>query len=328
MDATTPRGAGDGTAHARGRDADSPAEIPARGWLDVAARVKDAVKRDRVPLASAGVAFYAMLALFPTLTAFLSLYGLVADPASAEQQVAAFASALPGGAEELVTAQVEAITAADPGALTLGAAISVLAALWTASSGMNGLMEALTLASGGTESRGFVRRRATALGLTLAAMLVVAAALVVIVVAPLALSAAGLGGAGEWLVRLVRWPLMAVVVIAALAMVYRYGPDRRRPQWQWVSAGPLAAALLWVLGSLGFSFYVANFGAYNEAYGALGAVIVLLLWLFVSSFVVLLGAEINTELERQTRVDTTVGDPAPTGQRDSAATDHAGERSH
>lgn len=298
--------------------------MPPRGWKDIASRVKASVKRDRVPLASAGVAFYAMLALFPTLTAFLSLYGLFADPVQVETQLDLLVTALPGAAAELVAEQVDAIIATDSDALTIGLAVSVLVALWTASTGAHGLMEALTLASGETETRGFVKRRAVAVGLTLAGMAFFAAAVAVVVVAPPVLQAAGLGAATELIVRVLRWAAMVVVLLSALALIYRSAPDRSRPRWRWVSPGSLAAAALWIVGSMAFSFYVANFGSYNETYGALGAFIVLLLWLFLSAFVVLLGAEINSEFEHPTHADSTSGEPAPQGQRSASVADDVG----
>lgn len=309
----------------RGRDAQRPQDLPARGWKDVAWRVKGEIKRDRVPLAAAGVAFYAMLALFPALTALLSLYGLVADPQQAGQQIQNLTGTLGGGAGDLIADQVQAITAASQGALSLGLAVSVLAALWAASSGMNGLMEALTLAHDEEETRGFVKRRAIALVLTILAMVFVALALASIVVVPLVIGALGWGAVGEWAIRILRWPIVAVFLLVALATVYRYAPNRDKPEWRWVSWGAVIAMVLWVLASLGFSFYVQNFGNYNETYGALGGVIVLLLWLFLSSFVVLLGAEINAEMEHQTRHDTTAGAPQPMGRRGAHVADHLGE---
>lgn len=285
--------------------AHSPHEFPARTWRDVAQNVKARSKRHQVPLLAAGVAFYAMLALFPALAAFLSIYGLVADPQRAESQVEALAAGLPGGAGELVIEQSQAITQAGQGALTLGVVVSVLLALWTASSGTHGLMQALTLAYDEQESRGLVKRRGTALALTFAGVVFFGLAVGVIIAAPPLLSAAGLGPLVEWTVRIGRWVVMAAVVVIVLGVVYRYAPDRAAPQWRWVTPGTVAATALWVLGSVAFSFYVANFGAYNETYGALGAVIVLLLWLFLSAYIVILGAETNAELERQTPVDTT-----------------------
>ncbi len=321
------RGRGDDTGEhrKRGRRAQRPQEVPAAGWKDIAWRVKDAIKRDRVALASAGVGFYAMLALFPALAALVSLYGLVADPDQAAQQIENLMPDLGEGAGELITEQVQAVAGAGQGALSLGLAISILAALWTASSGMNGLMEALTLAHNEEETRGFVKRRAIALALTLVGILIVALAIASIIVAPLVVGALGLGGVGEWAVRILRWPVLAAFLVLALSVVYRYAPNRQEPQWRWVSTGAIIATLLWIVASIAFSIYVQNFGNYNETYGALGGMIVLLLWLFLSSFVILLGAEINSESEHQTRHDTTSGEPRPMGSRGAHVADELGE---
>jgi membrane protein len=315
-----------GRADGRGGDAERPQDIPSAGWKDITLRVKDEIKNDRVPLVSAGVAFYVMLALFPALTALISVYGLVADPRDVQEQIDAFAGTLGGGAGDLIARQASAVAQSGTGALSLGLAVSILVALWAASSGMHGLMQALTLAHDEDETRGLVKRRAIALALTVAGLLVVVVALLMIVVAPLALEVVGLGATGQWVVRILRWPLMAAVVAALLTVVYRYAPDRDKPQWRWVTWGSVIATVLWVVASFGFSFYVANFGNYNETYGALGAVIVLLLWLFISAFVIILGGEINGEMEHQTGHDTTSGEPRPMGQREAHVADDLGER--
>ncbi len=309
-----------------GRAADRPSDIPAAGWKDIARRVKGQIKDDRVPLVAAGVAFYAMLALFPAITALISIYGLIADPQEVQQQIDDLAGGLQGGAGDLIADQASSIAQAGTGALSVGLAISILAALWTASSGMHGLMQALTVANNEEETRGFFKRRAIALALTLLGMVVAILAIGVVVGVPIAMEFVGLGAVGEWAIRILRWPLIAVVIAGMLAVIYRYGPDRDEPQWRWVSGGAVLATVLWLLGSIAFSVYVSNFGSYNETYGALGAVIVLLLWLFLSSFVVILGAEVNSEMEHQTAKDTTVGEPRRMGQRDAQVADEVADR--
>ena len=313
------------TADDRGRSATSPREVPARGWKDVLLRVKDQVKADQVPLLAAGVGFYAMLALFPALIAVVSVYGLVADPADVEQQIAGMTSALPAGAADLIGEQLTSIVNSQSSSLTWGLALSLAGVLWSVSSGVQGLIKGLNIAYDEDESRGFVKLRALALLLTLGAIVGVIAALGLIVVVPLLLRAVGLGVVGAWAVRIGRWPLLAVLVAVGLAVVYRYGPDRDRPRWRWVGPGAAIATVLWILGSIGFSVYVNNFGSYNRTYGSLRAVIVLLLWLYLSSFVVLLGAEIDAELEHQTARDSTVGPERPLGRRDAYVADHVGE---
>lgn len=306
----------------RGRHAEHPGEMPKEGWKDVLVRVKGEVKKDRVTLAAAGVAFYGMLALFPALTALISIYGLVADPAQVQQQIQSLTSGLGGEAGQLINEQAQTIASTESAALSVGFAVALLLALWSASTGMHGLMQALTLAYNEDETRGFLKRRAIAIALTLVAILLVAFAAAAIVVVPLLLGGLGLGTVGEWAVRILRWPLVALVFVVALAVIYRFAPNRDKPQWTWVTPGAVLATVLWILGSIGFSIYVQNLGNYNETYGALGSVIVLLLWLFLSAFIVLLGAELNSELEHQTAVDTTAGHPEPMGQRGAHVADH------
>lgn len=313
------------TADDRGRSASSPREVPARGWKDVALRVKDEVKTDQVPLLAAGVAFYAMLALFPALIAVVSVYGLVADPADVQRQITSLTSALPESAASLIGDQLSSIVNSQSSSLSWGLALSLGGVLWSVSSGVQGLIKGLNVAYDEDESRGFVKLRGLALLLTLGAIVGAIAALGLIVVVPIVLRAVGLGAVGEWAVRIGRWPLLALLVAVGLAVVYRYGPDRDSPRWRWVGPGAAIATVLWILGSIGFSVYVNNFGSYNQTYGSLGAVIVLLLWLFLTSFVVLLGAEIDAELEHQTARDTTVGSERPLGRRDAYVADHVGE---
>jgi membrane protein len=319
-DDRTRRGEGD-----RGRTADRPREIPKPGWKDIAVRVKDEIRNDRVSLTSAGVAFYAMLALFPALTALVSLYGLVADPEQVQEQVDALTQFVPAGAGDIITNQAQAIAETGQGALTAGFVVSLVALLWTASSGMHGLVQALTLAYNEDESRGFVKRRAISLGLTLVGFVFFALAVAVVVAVPIVLGVVGLGAVGEWLVRILRWPLMGALLVLVLGMIYRYAPDRRTARKQWVTPGAVLATVLWVVASIGFSIYVANFGNYQETYGALGAVIVLLLWLFLSAFVVVVGAEVNAEMEHQTLRDSTEGGRQPMGRRGAQVADHVGK---
>jgi membrane protein len=304
---------------ARGRDARRPSEISRPGWGDIAARVRSEVKEDRISFLAAACAYYGFLALFPTLIALVSIYGLLVEPQQVQQQVDQLARLLPGEVASLVEAQLRDVVTAGTGALTAGAVISLVAALWAASSGTQGLMEALTLAYDEAEDRGFLVRRGTALALTVGALSFAIVTFAVLVILPLAF-----GGAGETAARVARWPLLGVALVAGLAVVYRYGPDRDAPKFRWVSWGAVLAAVLWVAATAAFSFYVANFGTYNETYGALGAVIVLLLWLFLSALVVIVGAEVNAEIEHQTLRDTTVGPDRPLGERGARVADSIG----
>jgi membrane protein len=310
---------------AAGREAERPGEIPPRGWLAILKRVKAEVKEDNVTLLAAGVAFYAMLAIFPAIIALVTVYGMVADPEQIESQVSELAKGLPSGADALLTEQLTNIVDAGQRTLSISLAVSLLAVLWSASGGVQGLVKGLNLVYDEPESRGFLKLRGLSLLLTLGAIVVVVVALALITVFPGVVDDLGLGQAGELAASIARWVVLAVVVLTALAVVYRFAPDRSNPRWRWVSWGAVVALALWLLGSVGFSWYVDNFGKYNQTYGALASVIILLLWLFLSSFAVLLGAELDAEIERQTARDTTTGPERPIGERGAVVADTVAE---
>jgi len=310
---------------AAGREADRPSEIPPRGWFAVLKRVKAEVKEDNVTLLAAGVAFYAMLAIFPAIIAVVTVYGMVADPAQVQSQVGEFAKSLPSGADQLLTGQLESVTEAGRQSLSIGLAVSLLAVLWTASGGIQGLVKGLNLVYDEKETRGFLKLRGLSLLLTLGAILMAVVAIALVAVFPAVVDDLKLGQAGELAASIARWVVLALLVLSAVAVLYRYAPDRANPRWRWVSWGAVVALVLWLLGSIGFSWYVDNFGKYNQTYGALAAVIILLLWLFLSAFAVLLGAELDAEIERQTARDTTTGPERPLGQRDAEVADTVGE---
>jgi membrane protein len=309
----------------RGRDADTPRAIPARGWIDILARVRAEAKDDGVTLMSAGVAFYALLALVPGLVALISIYGLLATPSGVEQQITSTLSAAPREVRELVSAQLKSIVSSAGGSTVLGAIIGIVLALWSASSGIGHLVEAINRAYDEKETRGFVKLKAMALALTVGAILFMVVAFAIITLLPALLAKTGLGVVGRVLVGVVRWVVLLAGMSVGLGVLYRFGPDRDNPRWRWVTPGAVGAAALWVIGSLVFSLYTANFAKYNETYGSLGAVVVLLLWLFLTALVVILGAEINCELERQTAKDSTEGPPQPMGARRAVAADTLGE---
>jgi membrane protein len=308
----------------RGRGATSPAQVPARGWKDVAVRVKQQFKDDDVPLLAAGVAFFALLALVPSLVALVSIYGLVADPADIQTNIDEALSAAPTEVRDLVSSQLSSIVESEPSGLKVGVAVGLALALWSASSGMKHLIGAVNLAYDEKERRGFLKLRGLALALTLAAIVVGAVAVAGLVVLPNALDSSGAEGVVRTVLLVVRWPLFAVIALVALAAIYRWAPDRERARWHWTSPGAILATIVWVVASVGFSIYTANFGSYNETYGALGAVVVVMLWLFITTYVIIAGAELNAELERQTARDTTTGPPQPLGERDAYAADTVG----
>ena len=290
-------------------------------------RVKEEAKADNVTLLGAGVAFFGLLALVPGLVALVSVYGLVADPSEVDRQVEDALGAAPTEVRDLIASQLRSITSDSSGALGLATVISIVIALWSASSGVKNLIAAINAAYDEEETRGFVKLRSVSMAFTIGAIVFLVASFVILAVLPAVLADSGLGTAGRMIAGVLRWVVLLVGMLLALAVLYRFGPDRDCPKLSWVSPGALLATLMWLAGSALFAFYTANFGKYNETYGSLGAVIVVMLWLYISALAVILGAELNAELERQTVKDTTSGSPKPMGQRGARAADTLGPTS-
>jgi membrane protein len=307
-----------------GRSAERPSEIPRRGWWDILKRVAGGISEKNLSLAAAGSAYYAFLAIPSALTALIALYGLAFNPTDVEGQVAAMRGVMPQQAIQLVSEQLKTLTSHS--AQTLGASliISLLVALWGSLWSTTSMMSALNMAYGEEEKRSTVRYYLTALALTTAAIAFAVVALALIAVLPAAIGMLPFGEFDKWVAIIVRWPLLIVLVLFALAFLYRYAPSREEPKWRWVSWGAVTAALLWIVGSVLFSVYVADFATYNKTYGSLGAVVVLLVWLYVSSYAVLFGAELNAEIEHQTARDSTTGSEKPMGRRGAQMADTLG----
>ncbi|MBI2710564.1 MAG: YihY/virulence factor BrkB family protein [Actinobacteria bacterium] len=277
-----------------------------------------------VPLLSAGVAFYGFLALVPALVAIVSIYGLVASPAELTRQIRSATSAFPKDARDLMVTQMQSISRSSKGGLGVGVVVGILGALWSASSGMKHLIEAINVAYDESETRKFVKLRGLAVLLTVAAAVFVVVAFALVALAPSLFDAIGLSGAGRVVAAILRFAVLAGGFLVGLAVLYRYAPDRDNPKWSWSSPGAIVATVLWLIGSLLFSLYTSRFGKYNETYGSLGAIVVLLLWLMLTALCVLVGAEMNSELEAQTKVDTTEGSGEPMGERGADAADRLG----
>jgi membrane protein len=314
-------GAAPGAPQRPGEEAEAPTQIPPKGWWQVTRRAFKESSADNVGVLAGGIAYFGFLAIFPALIAGISIYGLVADPATIAAQGQSVVAALPQEAQPLIRDQLTAIASTSGGALSFSLVLSILLAVWSASGGTGNLMTAINVAYDEDETRGFVKRRGIALLLTLGAIVFVLLALALVAVIPALLGALQLGTFINVIVQIVRWALLVALVLVALAVVYRVAPDRDAPQFKWTSTGALVATVLWVLGSIGFSLYVNNFGSYNKTYGTLAGVVVLLLWLYLTSYIVLLGAEVNAEAEKQTQKDTTVGPPQPMGERRAEAAD-------
>src|SRR3954469_8960438 len=320
--APDPNGAG--RERGRGREATSPHEIPAKGWKDILWRTYEEINKDRILAVAAGVTFYGLLALFPAIAALVSIYGLFADPATIQDHLNLLSGVLPGGALEIIGEQVKRITSKGSGTFGFTFFSGLAISLWSANAGVKAVFDALNVAYGEEEKRSFIALNLRSLAFTLGMILFVLVAVGAIVVIPILLDFVGLGQVTEWIISLARWPVLLGVIVLVLAVLYRYGPSRDTAQWRWISAGSLVAAVVWVAASMLFSWYVANFGNYNETYGSLGVAIGFMTWMWLSSTVILVGAELNAEIEHQTVRDTTEGPQKPLGARGARMADSVG----
>ncbi len=310
-----------GEHQAHGHEADDPSDIPRRGWMQIAKRVGARISRDNLSIIAAGVAFYAFLAIPSALTALVALYGLAFDPQDVQRQIASLNGALPGEAVQLIGQQLQTMTSQPRSTLGIGLIVAVLVAIWGARSAMSTFVTALNVAYAEDEKRGFFRFQATAFALTAVAVVFAVLSIALVAVLPAAIDLLPFGEFGKTVASVIRWPVLLVLITIGLATIYRYAPSRNEPKWRWVSWGAAVATVLWIVGSALFSLYVGQFASYNKTYGSLGAVVVLMMWLYLSAFAVLLGAELNAELEHQTARDTTAGRPKPMGRRGAWAAD-------
>lgn len=310
-----------GVGTAPGSQASKPSEIPVAGWWQVLKRGWREASEDQVPLLGAGVAFFGFLSLFPALAAFTLVYGLVADPATIADQAQTLTAALPPEAAALLVDQLQQLTSTPRQSLGWGLALTIVLALWSASGGVGNLITAINIAYDEPKKRGFVKEKLLALGVTIAAVLFMALVLTLVAGVPLVLGFLDVSGALRWVIEAVRWLLLAALVMLALAVLYRVAPDRDAPRFRWVSAGAVTATVLWLVASAAFSLYVTFLGSYARTYGAFAGVVLMMLWLWLTSYAILLGAEINAESEEQTARDTTRGPERPLGSRGAVKAD-------
>jgi membrane protein len=309
----------------RGRTARRPAEIPAAGWRDIFLRVWRKIGQDNASLVAAGIALNTLLAVFPALGVAVLIYGLFSSPAGVAADMQPFFEILPPEAAKLLQDQLQSLVSPAHVKLGVGAVVSALLAFWSARQGVVALMTASNIAYYERERRGFLTQLAISVGFTLSAVAAFLIMLLLGVAVPLLIQVLPLGPAASAAILVLRWVLLWLFAIGALAAVYRYAPDRRTAQWRWVTWGSAVAATLWLLGSVLFELYVKNFSSYSVTYGALGGVIVLIVWFYLGGFAVVLGAEINAEMEHQTAVDTTDGPPKPMGKRGAYVADTVGK---
>jgi membrane protein len=307
-----------------GRTAASPEEIPEKGWRDILSRVRQNLGRDHTSVVAAGIGLHGLLAVFPALAVIVSVYGMFASPQDVANDLQFFLGVLPADAAKLLTAQLQSLAATRNHTLGFGAVAATLLALWNSRKGVGAVMTATNIAYKEQDQRSFLYKLLLSVAFSLAAMLIFAVMLLVGVAVPALLQAAHLGRGASTAVLVLRWVLLWSFAVLGFSFAYRYAPDRQRPKWRWVTLGSVVAASVWILGSLAFSEYVRSFGSYGKTYGALGGVIVLIMWFYLMGFTIVLGAEINAEMEHQTAVDTTEGPPAPMGERGAYVADTLG----
>ena len=308
----------------RGRAATTPSEIPWPGWKDILLRLYNRLTRDRILLIAAGVTFYLILAIFPGIAALVSIYGLFFDPRTMVSHLDMVTGVAPGGAVDVLREQLTHLSQQSGTALGVSFLISLAVALWSATSGVKAIFDGLNVAYEEEEKRSFLKLTAVALMFTVGLMVFVILSLAAVVALPVVLNYFPFSGLTNVLLKIVRWPILLVMVAVALSIFYRYGPSRAEPKWRWISWGSVSATVLWLAASILFSWYVAHFGSYNKTYGSLGAIIGFMTWMWLSIIVVLLGAQLNAEMEHQTAKQSTSGPPKPLGARGAQMADTIG----
>jgi membrane protein len=310
----------------RGRYAYHPLQIPWRGWKDILWRTYSEMLSDRLLSIAGGVSFFVLLAIFPAITALVSAYGLYFNAANITNNLSLLNDVVPPNVLSIVQEQATRIAGNSGRALSTGIVVGILVSFWSAMSGVKAMIDALNVIYEQQESRNFFKLNLAALIFTLGGFASLLLMIGGVMVLPTILSPIGLGSFAETLTRVMRMPVLFVLLLTGLALLYRYGPDRRVARWQWVSVGSVFAAVTWMTVSYLFSLYLTRFANYNATYGSLGAVAGLMVWLWISTTVVLLGAELNAEIEHQTARDSTVGGDKPLGARGAVMADTVGAK--
>jgi membrane protein len=313
------------TEPGRGRRAEAPQHIPWLGWKDIAYRLKDEISQDRIGTIAAGTTFFILLAIFPALAALVSLYGLFADPITINSHIATMRGYVPASMLEIIEGELQRLISNQSSTLGISFVTGVLVALWSANNGMKALFDALNVAYGEREKRSYFKLLLISLCFTLGAIIFFSLLVNVVILVPIVTRFLHLGPIGDILITLLPTIVMFSVAIGGLAVLYRYGPSRSMSKWRWITPGSLVAAIFWLMGSALFSWYLSNWGDYSGTYGSLGAAIGAMMWIYLSLWIVLVGAELNAEIEHQTAKDTTTGPEKPLGARGASMADEVGE---
>jgi membrane protein len=309
----------------RGRQASTPRAMPWRGWKDIAYRLIVGFNENRVLLTAAGVTYFLLLALAPSLSLFVTLYGLLNDATSVVEQLNLLTGVVPDGALDIIRDQLVRLTSQDDRSLGITLIVSLSVALWGAGAGIKALFEAMNVVYGEQEKRNFFAINLLALVFILGGLILASIMLSVVLILPVVLSLLSLSRF-DGLVQLGAYAVMLVFLLLALSAIYRWGPSRQEARWRWITPGSLFAALGIIAASLLFSWYAANFSNYSATYGSLGAVMGMLTWIWLSVTIVILGGSLNSEIEHQTTQDSTTGTAMPIGDRGAFVADTVGER--
>jgi membrane protein len=305
----------------RGHSADRPSDIPKAGWRSILKRVYTSSNDKNLSVLAAGVGFYGMFSIFPALAALVAIYGLFADPAAVQREIGAIRGLIPGEAQNLITDFLKSLVSSSSSKLGISLVVNILIALWSARAGTVTLIQALNITYEEPEKRSTLRFEAVAFAMTIAGIVFAILALSLIAAIPAVAELLPLSRGLRTIGFLLPWPVLMALMVIALAATYRFAPSREAAKWRWVSWGSVAATMLWIAVSIGFSFYVTNFGSYDKTFGSLGAVMVLLMWFYISAYAILLGACLDAEMERQTARDTTAGPEKPMGSRGAKMAD-------
>jgi membrane protein len=311
---------------AHGHHVDHPAEIPAKRWRDILLRMKVQLETNRLSITAAGIAFFAFLAIFPALAALVSLYGLFADPMRVQNQLATVQSIMPYEAYTIIENQLEKIVTQPQASLGLGFLGGLLLTLFSANKGVITMIGAMNMVYEHQETRGFFKLNLLSLFYTFVMILMIVISIIFIVIAPAILAFLPLPSSVEALIKYLPWPFLALMIILLLNFTYCFFPNRRRAKWRWITYGSAIASGVWLLASALFSFYASNFGNFNETYGSVGAVVVMMIWFYISAFIVLLGGTLNAAMEHQAAAGSTRGMPNLPGKKETSMADEMREK--
>ena len=306
----------------RGQQAEQPGHIPFIGWWDIVKRIFKQMSEDNLSIVAAGVAFYALLAIFPAIAAMVSVYAYFSSPADISDHLSKIVTLLPPSTSELILSQVSSLAKTSSASLSLSAIGTLILTIWSSSKGSQALITACNISYREYEKRSFFQAQLVRFLFSVGAIVVAIFALLIIGILPIVLNLVGLKESIDLLIKLISWPLLAFTFNFALVLLYRYAPHRKPAKWRWITMGSSIATVLWILASIGFSFYVSRFSSYNETYGSLGGVVIMLMWLYISAYIITLGAVINAATEQQTGKDSTIGPTKERGQRGAYVADH------